>query len=122
MSGLGSNAPSRRNSFGSGGVSGSGEPLPGYARNPHPESHHVTYRHTLTSPSKKVTIVLDSVGSKSHPVYIQGVCTRVAGKIILALQGDENVSELRLRVKGGMQSACSPLPAWLPAVLTSSSL
>jgi len=97
MSGFGSGAPSRRASITS--------TLPGYARADPTSTNRVIYRHTLATPSKKLTIVLDSIGSKSHPVYVQGVYTKVTGKVILALQGDETVTELRLRVKGTVTTA-----------------
>jgi len=84
------------------------ETLPGYAPHPHPGAQ-IKYRHTLSSASDKVTVELDSVGSKDHPVYIQGVFSTVTGRVILNLQGDENVSELRIRVKGGQRCTVGSL-------------
>ena len=74
------------------------ESLPVYAPAESPQP--VKYLHSLTSPSRKVQLFIESIGSKGHPVYVQGVCTTVAGKLRLRLQGDQNVTEVRIRVKG----------------------
>ena len=74
------------------------ESLPVYF--PAETSQPVKYLHSLTSPSGKMELQLESVGPKQHPIYIQGVCTAVSGKLRLRLQGEQNVNEVRIRVKG----------------------
>lgn len=75
--------------------------LPDYSRGSLPSSSQaVTYQHSIATPSNKIELTLESVGSKEYPVYVQDVCPVVAGKVRMRIQGDENAQELRIRVKG----------------------
>jgi hypothetical protein len=76
------------------------ETLPDYTSGSLPTSQAIKYMHSLASPSRKIEVTLESVGTKRHPVYVQDVCPVVAGKVRLRLQGDDNAHELRIRVKG----------------------
>lgn len=76
------------------------ESLPDYSRGSLPTSQSVKYLHTISSPSRKIELSLESVGAKEYPVYLQDVCPVVSGKVRMYVQGDENAHELRIRVKG----------------------
>lgn len=76
------------------------ESLPDYSRGSLPASQSVKYVHAISSPSSKIELTLESVGSKEYPVYLQDVCPVVAGRVRMRIQGDENAHELRIRVKG----------------------
>lgn len=75
--------------------------LPDYSRGSLPASQSVKYLHSIPTPSSKIELTLESIGSKEYPVYVQDVCAVVAGKVRMRIQGDENAQELRIRVKGG---------------------
>lgn len=75
--------------------------LPDYSRGSLPSiSQAVKYQHSISTPSNKIELTLESIGSKEYPVYVQDVCPVVAGKVRLRIKGDENAQELRIRVKG----------------------
>ncbi|KAK9893323.1 hypothetical protein P389DRAFT_22380 [Cystobasidium minutum MCA 4210] len=76
------------------------ESLPDYSRGSLPTAQSVKYLHTISSPSHKIELTLESVGPKEYPVYIQDVCPVVTGKMRMYVQGDENLHEVRIRVKG----------------------
>lgn len=80
------------------------ESLPDYSRGSLPTSQSVKYLHTISSPSRKIELSLESVGAKEYPVYLQDVCPVVSGKVRMYVQGDENAHELRIRVKGKLTS------------------
>lgn len=80
------------------GTSRGGDTLPDYA--PPQASQPITYLHSLKSGTGKLELLLESVGSKEYPVYVQNVCSTVAGKVCLRAQGDDSITEVRLRVKG----------------------
>ena len=83
------------------GVDGANEHLPGYApRRCVLQGSTVRYQHSLSSTSNKMELVLESAGSKQHPVYVQELCPTVSGRVLLKLGGDASVNELRIRVKG----------------------
>jgi hypothetical protein len=75
-----------------------GDTLPDYA--PPQPSQPITYLHSLKSSSGKLELLLESVGAKEYPVYVQNVHSTVAGRVCLRAQGDESITEVRLRVKG----------------------
>lgn len=79
-----------------------GETLPDYA--PPQASQPITYLHSLKSNTGKLELLLESVGSKQYPVYVQNVCSTVAGRVCLRTQGDETITEVRLRVKGELET------------------
>lgn len=58
------------------------------------------YMHAMSTQNGKVQIFLESVGSKQHPIYVSDICSTVAGKVRLRLSGAENITEVRLRLKG----------------------
>ena len=77
------------------------EHLPGYApRRCVLQGSTVRYQHSLSSASNKMELVLESAGSKQHPLYVQELCPTVSGRVLLKLAGDASINELRIRVKG----------------------
>ena len=81
-----------------------GDDLPDYAPRRDGVAQPVRYLHSLTSSSKKIELVLESVGTKTHPVYVENLCPTVKGIVRFKTGGDESVNELRIRIKG------APLP------------
>lgn len=81
------------------------ESLPHYA--PRDAGLIQKYRHAIDSPNKRLELLLDSLGSRSHPIYVQSACSTISGKVVLRLQGYEKSAEsLRLRVMGECLAVC----------------
>lgn len=59
-----------------------------------------SYRHSLSS--NKMELVLESVGTKGFPVYVENLSPTVKGVVRLRASGEDllSVNELRIRVKG----------------------
>ena len=77
-----------------------GDDLPDYAPRSDSVGQAIKYRHSLTSSSKKIEVILESVGTKTHPVYVENLCPTIKGVVRLKTGGDDTVNELRIRMKG----------------------
>lgn len=71
--------------------------LADYQPRPRKSAH---FLHSLSNDRNKITLVLESIGAKDKPIYVQGICTDVKGKVLVRLQEDDE--QVKVILKGGL--------------------
>ena len=58
------------------------------------------FLHSIVGAKNRITLVLDSIGAKDKPIYVQNVFSTVAGKVLLRLQDDDE--QVKVYLTGGL--------------------
>lgn len=56
------------------------------------------FLHSLATSTGRIQIVLDSIGAKDRPIYVEGIAPTVAGKVLVTMQ--PNDEEIVVEVRG----------------------
>lgn len=59
------------------------------------------FLHSLASSNGRIQVVLDSIGAKDRPIYVEGIAPIVSGKVLVTMQ--PNDEEILVEVRGDMR-------------------
>lgn len=63
------------------------------------------FLHSLASSNGRIQLVLDSIGAKDRPIYVEGIAPIVAGKVLVTMQ--PNDEEIVVEVRGAAKTKYS---------------